>query len=94
MPSAIRSPSCATDPPVMDIDPTWPEWVLRQDFACVFVRAPTPAAAVELAAKRLGHMGGWKVGPAADQEVFRWDEYRDHARPGDYTRSVILASRS
>ena len=78
----------------MDIDSTWPEWVLRQDFACVFVRAPTPAVAVELAAKRLGHMGGWRVGPGVDQEVFRWEDYREHARPGDYTRSVILGSRS
>ena len=79
---------------MMDIDSTWPEWVLRQDFACVFVRAPSPAMAVELAAKRLGHMGGWKVGPSAEQEVFRWEDYREHARPGDYTRSVILGSRS
>ena len=78
----------------MDIDLTWPEWVLRQDFACVFVRAPSPAAAVELAAKRLGHTGGWEVGPAARQEVSWWEEYREHARPGDYTRSFILASRS
>ncbi len=78
----------------MDIDPKWPEWVLRQEFACVFVRAPTPSAAVEIAAKRLGHMGGCKVGPAARQEVFREDEYREHARPGDYTRPVILSSRS
>ena len=38
-------------------------------------------------------MGGWKVGPAADQEVFGWEEYREHARPGDYTRSVIITSR-
>ena len=79
---------------IMDIDPKWPEWVLRQDFACVFVRAPSPPAAVEIAAKRLGHMGGWEVGPDVDQEVFRWEEYRYHARPGDYTRSVILSSRS
>ena len=78
----------------MDIDPKWPEWVLRQDFACVFVRAPNPAVAVEFAAKRLGHMGGWRVGPGVDQKVFRSEEYREHARPGDYTRSVILASRS
>ena len=85
---------CATDRQVMDIDPTCPEWVLRQDFACVFVRAPSPVAAVELAAKRLGHMGGWKVGPDADQKVFRWEEYREHARTGDYTRSVILGPRS
>ena len=39
-------------------------------------------------------MGGWKVGPEADQEVFPWEQYRQHARPGDYTRSVILGSRS
>ena len=78
----------------MDIDPTRPERVLRHGFACVFVRAPSSAAAVELAAKRPGHMGGWKVGPDVAQEVFRWEDYRDHARPGDYTRSVILASRS
>ena len=85
---------CATDPAVMDIDPTWPERVLRQEFACVFVRAPNPTVAVEFAAKRLGHMGGWKVGPGVDQEVFPWEEYREHARPGDYTRSVILGSRA
>ena len=78
----------------MDIDPTWPECVLRQDFSCVWVRAPSAAAAVELAAERLGRMGGWKVGPSARPEVFRGDDYRFHARPGDYTRSVILASRS
>ena len=42
----------------MDIAPTWPEWVLRQEFACVWVRAPSADRAVELAAKRLGHMGG------------------------------------
>ena len=29
---------------------------------------------------RLGHMRGWNVGPRADQEVFRLQEYRDHAR--------------
>jgi len=78
----------------MDIDPTWPEWVLRQEFACVFVRAPSPAAAIEIAAERLEHRGGWEAGPDAGQEVFRWEEYRDHARLGDYPRSVILASRS
>ena len=60
---------------------------------CVFVRAPSPSAAVKIAAKRLGHMDGWKVGRNADQVVFRWEEYRKHARPGDYTRSVILGSR-
>ena len=59
----------------------------------MFVRAPSPAIAVELAAKRLGHMGGWKVGPGVHLEVFPWADYREHARPGDYTRSVILGSR-
>ena len=78
----------------MDIDPTWPEWVLRQEHTCVFVRAPTRAAAVDIAARHLGRMGGWNVGPDADQEVFPWEEYRDHARPGDYTRSVIFGFRA
>ena len=71
----------------------WPEWVIRQGFACVHVQAPSAAAAVEAAATRLRNAGGWKVGPDVDQEVFRADEYRKHARPGDYTRSVIVASR-
>ena len=54
----------------MNIDPTWPEWVVRQGFACAWVQAPSAKAAVELAARRLGHMGGWKVGPGIDQEVY------------------------
>ena len=70
------------------------EWVVRQGFACVWVRERSAEAAVETAAKRLGHMGGWKVGPDVDQEVFAAEEYREHAKPGDYTRSVIVASRS
>ena len=70
-----------------------PEWVIRQGFACVFVEAPSETEAVKLAAKRLGHMGGWKVGPDVDQEVFSATEYREHAKPGDYTRSVIVAPR-
>ena len=81
------SRSRATTSGPWNIEPKWPEWVLRQDFACVWVRAPNVAAAVEMAAKRLGHMGGWKVGPDVEQEVFRGEKYREHARPGDYTRS-------
>ena len=68
------------------------EWVIRQSYACVWVRAHSPEAAVEIAGKRLGHMGGWKVGRDVDQEVFRGEEYREHAQVGDYTRSVIIAS--
>ena len=86
------SRSCATNLAVIDIDPTWPEWVRRQEFACVFARAPSPAGAVEIAAP-CSH-ARWKVGPGVDHEVFPWEEYREHARPGDYTRSVILRSRS
>ena len=78
----------------MDIDPPWPEWVLHQDFACVWVRAPNPAAAVEIAANRFRKMDGWQVGTDVDPEVFRGDEYRNHARPSDYTRSVIFGSPS
>ena len=39
-------------------------------------------------------MGGWHVGPNVEQEVFSGMEYREHARPCDYTRSVIIASPS
>ena len=70
-----------------------PKWVIRRGFACVFVEAPSETESVKLAAKRLGHMGGWKVGPDVDQEVFPATEYREHAQPGDYTRSVIVAPR-
>lgn len=69
------------------------EWVIRQGFACVWVRAPSAAEAVEIAANRIGHMGGWNVGPDIDQEVFSSTEYHEHARAGDYTRSVITGSR-
>ena len=70
------------------------EWVIRQGFACVWVRAPSAEAAVDTAAKRLGHMGGWQTGPDVDQEIFPAAEYREHARPGDYTRSVIIESQT
>ena len=69
------------------------EWVIRQGFACVWVRAPSAAEAAEIAAKRLGHMGAWRTGPDVDQEVFGAAEYRDHAKPGDYTRSVITGTQ-
>ena len=72
-------------------DPAWPEWVVRQTTACVFVQAPTPEAAVETAARKVGRMGGWRVGTEVKQEVFPRSEYRDHAQPGDYTRSVVIA---
>ena len=75
----------------MNIDPN-PEWVIRQGFACVWVRAPTAREAVEKTARRLGHMGGWKVGPDIDQQVFSTEDYRGHTQPGDYVRSLITAS--
>ena len=77
----------------MNTEPKKRERVIRQGFACVWVKASTPEAAVEFAAKRLGHMGGWKVGPDIEQEVFAAEEYQEHAQPGDYTRSVIVAPR-
>ena len=55
--------------------------MIRQGFACVWVRAPSAAEAVEIAAKRLGHMGAWRTGPDVDQAVFGATEYRDHAQP-------------
>ena len=63
-------------------DPAWPEWVIRQGNACIFIQAPSPAAAVEIAARRIGPMGGWRVGPEVQQEVFARDEYPERAHPG------------
>ena len=37
---------------VRNVHSEWPEWVVRQDFACVHVQAPRVAAGVEAAAKR------------------------------------------
>ena len=75
----------------MNIDPAWPEWAVRQRNAIVWVQAPTAEAAVETAARKVGPMGGWNRGPAIEQEVFARSEYREHAKPGDYMRSVIIA---
>ena len=74
------------------IHPAPPDRVVHQASACVFVQAPSPEAAVETAARRIGPMGGWRVGPNVMHEVFARSEYRDHANPGDYTRSVIIAA--
>ena len=78
----------------MNTSETHREWVVHQGFACVWVRAPNAEAAVNTAAKRLGRMGEWRTGPGVDQEIFPAAEYREHARPGDYTRSVIIASET
>ena len=59
----------------------------------VWVRAANADEAVSTAAERLGQMGGWNVGPDVEQEVFHANEYREHAQPGDYTRSVIFQDR-
>jgi len=59
--------------------------------ACVFVQAPSPDAAVDTAARRVGPMGGWRVGPDVGHGVLARDQYPEHAKPGGYTRTVILA---
>ena len=75
----------------MEINPSWPEWVVRQGSACIFIQAPTRAAAIQTASRRIGPMGGWRVGPEVKQEIFPRSEYREQAQPGDYTRCVIIA---
>ena len=77
----------------MKLNPSWPKWAVRQGFACVFVQATSAGEAVAAAVKRMGPMGGWRVGPGIDQEVLRAKDYPEHARLGDYPRSVIIASR-
>ena len=65
----------------MHIDPTWPEGVVRQSHDCIFVQAPTPEQAVETAARRIGPMEGWKMGPDVTNEVYARDEYLENALP-------------
>lgn len=57
----------------------------------MLVEAPTPDAGVETAARRIGPMGGWRVGPDTEHEVFARSEYREHAQSGDYASRVIIA---
>ena len=71
----------------------WPEWCVRQNRpggrACVWVLAPDARAAVTIANHLVGPMGGWRVGPDVDLEVFLRAEYHTRWDPGDFTRSVI-----
>ena len=69
------------------------EWCVRQRTpggnAIAWVVAPSARAAVAIANRRLGRMGGWRVGPDVALEVFTREEYPERAEPCDYTRSVI-----
>ena len=76
--------------PMGDTGASWPEWVIRQGFTCVWVRAPDRRSAVEIVARKLAGTTRWKIGPGVDQEVFGAEEYRRHARKGDYARAVML----
>ena len=38
--------------PQTSTESTWPEWVIRQGWACVWVQAPTAKAAVDIANSR------------------------------------------
>lgn len=75
----------------MRIDPAWPEWVVRRTHACIFIQAPTAEATIETAEPQIEPMGGWRIGPDAEHEVFARLMYRENARPGDYTRSAIVS---
>ena len=50
----------------------WPEWCVRQSMpggrACVWVLAPSAAAAAVIANHLCGPMGGWRVGPDIELE--------------------------
>ena len=71
----------------------WPEWCVRQNGsgarACVFVVAPDADAAVTIANHLVGPMGGWRVGPDVELEVFLRSEYPKHCDARDFTRTVI-----
>ena len=67
------------------MDPAWAEWVVRQGSGCILVQAPNPEGAVETAARRIGPIGGWRVGSDIAYDVFAHKEYPEQAPPGDYT---------
>ena len=75
----------------MKTKPARPSWVVRQRNARIFVQAPNPEVAIETAARRIGPMGGWHVGPDVVHEAFAREECPERARAGGYTRSVIKA---
>ena len=78
---------------VMNKESKRPEWVIRQGFACVWVQAPNAEGSGET------HRGparahGWLEGRTGRRpRGVPGEEYREHAKPGDYTRSVILEGR-
>ena len=71
----------------------WPEWCVRQNVpggrACVFVLAPDAHAAVTITNHLVGPMGGWRVGPDVELEVFLRSEYHERCDAGDFTHMVI-----
>ena len=70
----------------------WPEWCVRQSVpggrACVFVLAPSAAAAAVIANHLCGPMGGWRVGPDIKLDVFLRSEYHERCDAGDFTHMV------
>ena len=68
--------------------------IVPSPLRCVWVKARSADGELDIAAQGLGGMGEWGTGPGVEQEIFPAEEYRKHARCGDYTRSVIVSSRS
>ena len=71
----------------------WAEWCVRQNGPggrpCVFVLAPDARAAVTIANHLVGPMGGWRVGPDVELDVFLRSEYHMHCDRQDFTRTII-----
>ena len=67
----------------MRLNSNWPEWVIRQGNACVWVQAPSAEVAVKFVTERAGPMGGWRTGPGVEQEVLPRAKYPEHAMPPD-----------
>ena len=57
--------------------------------ACVWVLAPNAAAAAVIANHLCRPMGGWRVGPNIELDVFLRSEYHKHCDAGDFTHMVI-----
>ena len=76
-----------------DTSQDWPEWCVRQSGpggrACVWALAPSVAAPAVIANHLVGPMGGWRVGPDVDLEVFLRSEYHTRCDARDFTRMII-----
>ena len=57
--------------------------------ACVWVLAPSAAADAVIANHLAGPLGGWRIGPDVELEVFLRSEYHEHCDARNFTFTII-----